>query len=398
MISITSESGSLLKVLGEIESAETYGCHSVYGWTSQSRAHQRMRTRKRHGLRTAELAAGWKFDFRVVPAKSGAFEIVPVSGCRAEALADRRWKLATPAGNYFLSETVVEPTISPLANTKETFWRNATGAAVFLALGLLFMPTRQPEEAAPVVLEPQVVNIKMPEKQKTVQVSDPTLQAIPKELQKATVQAKRAIQQNLGFLGLLGKKELKNALGGMPIALKDVTAGAGAGGTEGSGGETLVGIGGGVKRTTVGNSGVAGLGGVGTKGRGGGAGGYGDMMVGSGEGKGLTSLALSQDVVLEGGLDRSVIQATIAKYLSQVRACYESGLRKNAGLMGQVSMAFEINGQGDLNYSKVARSSLGNPEVEACISGKMLNWKFPKPTGGVNVKVAYPFMLRPSAG
>jgi hypothetical protein len=184
----------------------------------------------------------------------------------------------------------------------------------------------------------------------------------------------------------------------MPIALKDVSAGAGAGGKEGSGGETLVGLGAGVKRTTVGNSGVAGLGGIGTKGRGGGAGGYGDMMVGSGEGKGLTSLALSQDVTLEGGLDRSVIQATIAKYLSQVRACYESGLRKNAGLMGQVSMAFEINGQGDLNYSKVARSSLGNPEVEACISSKMLNWKFPKPTGGVNVKVAYPFMLRPSSG
>lgn len=403
MISITSESGALLKVLGEVDGRETYGCHAVYGWTSQARAAQRMRVRKRHGLRAAELKQGWKFDFRIVP-KSGAkdagkFEVVPVSGCRAEALADRRWKLATAAGTYFLSETAVAPTVAANAPVNEDFWRNALAAAILVALGLAFIPIPKSEEAAPAVLEPQVVNIKMPEKQqRTVQVSDPQLQAIPKELQKATREAKRAIQQNLGFLGLLGKKELKNALGGMPTALKDASAGAGAGGKEGSGGEVLVGLGEGVKRTTVGNSGVAGLGGVGTKGRGGGAGGYGDMMVGSGEGKGLTSLALSQDVVLEGGLDRSVIQATIAKYLSQVRACYESGLRKNAGLAGQVSMAFEINGQGDLNYSKVARSSLGSSEVETCISGKMMNWKFPKPTGGVNVKVAYPFMLRPSAG
>ncbi len=398
MISITSESGSLLKVLGDVEREEKYGCHSVYGWTSEGRAHQRMRARKRHGLRTADLAAGWKFDFRIVPSAAGAFEVIPLSGCRAEALAGRRWKLATDAGTYFLSESAVEPAFPAVPISKETFWRNAFGAAVLVAATVLFMPIPKSEEAAPVILEPQVVNIKMPEKQTTVQVADPTLQAIPKELQKATKEAKRAIQQNLGFLGLLGKKELTKALGGMPIALKETSAGAGAGGTQGSGGETLVGLGEGVKRTTVGNTGVAGLGGIGTKGRGGGAGGYGDQMVGSGEGKGLTSLALSQDVTLEGGLDRSVIQATIAKYLSQVRACYETGLRKNAGLMGQVSMAFEINGQGDLNYSKVARSSLGNPDVEACISSKMLSWKFPKPTGGVNVKVAYPFMLRPSAG
>jgi hypothetical protein len=394
MISITSESGSLLKVLSAENGETTYGCHTTYGWTSRSQAGQRMIARKRRGLRTAELDAGWKFNFRV----RAPFEIVPVSGCRAERLADRRWKLATDAGDYFLSDAAVESTLAAPEAESDTFWRNAGGAALLVALGIFLVPVPKPEEEAPPILEPQVVNIQMPDRQKVVQVSEVNLQAVPKELRKANPQAKRAIQQNLGFLGLLGKKELKKALGGMPIALKETTAGAGAGGTQGSGGESLVGLGEGVKRTTVGNTGVAGLGGIGTKGRGGGAGGYGDMMVGSGNGKGLTSLALSQDVTLEGGLDRSVIQATIAKYLSQVRACYEAGLRKNAGLTGQVSMAFEINGAGNLNYSRVARSSLGNPGVESCISERMMGWKFPKPTGGVSVKVAYPFMLRPSAG
>jgi hypothetical protein len=194
-------------------------------------------------------------------------------------------------------------------------------------------------------------------------------------------------------------------LGGAPTALNEASPGAGPGGKQGSGGELLVGLGEGVKHTTVGNTGVAGLGGVGTKGAGGGAGGYGNSWVGSGgtgnglngigNGRSLSVQPLSQEIVLEGGLDSAVIQATIAKYLSQVRACYEEGLRGNPGLTGQVTMQFEIGARGTLNYTKVSRSSLGNNLVEQCISGKMMTWQFPQPLGGMNVKVSYPFLLRP---
>lgn len=82
--------------------------------------------------------------------------------------------------------------------------------------------------------------------------------------------------------------------------------------------------------------------------------------MGSGNGRTLSAIPVSQDIVLEGGLDRAVIQATIAKYLAQVRACYEEQLQKNPGLMGQVSMNFEINGGGALNYARVGKSTLGN--------------------------------------
>jgi hypothetical protein len=140
---------------------------------------------------------------------------------------------------------------------------------------------------------------------------------------------------------------------------------------------------------------VAGLGGIGTKGRGGGGGGYGNSMVGSGEGRALSAMPVSQDIVLEGGLDRAVIQATIAKYISQVRACYEDGLRNNPGISGQVTMAFEIAATGTLNYARVGKSTLGNAPVESCISARMMGWQFPKPLGGVSVKVNYPFLLRP---
>ncbi|NDD91677.1 hypothetical protein EBZ37_06295, partial [bacterium] len=178
----------------------------------------------------------------------------------------------------------------------------------------------------------------------------------------------------------------------------NASAGAGAGGNQGSGGELLVGLGQGVKRTSVGNSGVSGLGGVGTKGAGGGNGGYGNSMVGSGEGRALSAMAVSNDLVLEGGLDRAVIQATIAKYLSQVRACYEQGLAQSPGINGTVTMNFQVGPSGVLDFSKVGKSTLGHPPVENCIAQRMMGWKFPKPLGGVAVKVSYPFLLRPVGG
>jgi hypothetical protein len=216
-----------------------------------------------------------------------------------------------------------------------------------------------------------------------------------------------AVTQNLGFLSLLGKRDLSKALGGVPSPLKQVSAGAGTQGKAGSGGELLVGMGMGLKRSSVGNTGVRGLGGVGTHGAGGGAGGYGTSLLGSGgtgnglgtpgSGRALAAVPLTDEMVLEGGLDKSVIQATIAKYLSQVRACYESGLQHSPGLTGQITMEFEIGASGGLNYSRVMRSSLANEGVESCIRERMLGWKFPRPLGGVQVKVSYPFLLRTTA-
>jgi len=395
MISIARESGQLLRVIPGFKGEETFGLHELFGLVSERSAGVRERARKHAGLRTTNGEA-WQFNFRVV-SDGSTFKVSPIRNCQVTAAEKGHWKIQTPRGIYLLSSDALPVTEAIASVDEDNTWKKIAAVMALVMLMMFFIPTPKKADLTQEIIDAVTVKIKMPEIQKSVKVPEPSLQAIPQNLKTASVQAKRAIQQNLGFLGLLGKKDLTKALGGMPLALKDVSAGAGAGGKEGSGGETLVGLGQGVKRTTVGNTGVAGLGGIGTKGAGGGAGGYGNMMVGSGEGKGLTSLALSQDVVLEGGLDRSVIQATIAKYLSQIRACYEEGLRKNKGLMGQVSMAFEISGAGTLNYARVHKSSLGDSGVESCISTKMMNWQFPKPTGGVNVKVNYPFMLRPSS-
>ena len=57
-------------------------------------------------------------------------------------------------------------------------------------------------------------------------------------------------------------------------------------------------------------------------------------------------------------------------------------------------MNWVIGPGGGVATAKVQQSSLKSASVEGCILGKLRNWRFPKPIGGVNVKVNYPFLLR----
>ena len=141
---------------------------------------------------------------------------------------------------------------------------------------------------------------------------------------------------------------------------------------------------------------MQGLGGIGTKGAGGGKGGYGNSVVASGEGKGISSIAISNsDLLLQGGLSRYAIKATIAKYLNEIRRCYEEQLKSNKNLQGLVEVSFEINAMGRLNFANIVKSTLKNLPTENCIKNKMLAWEFPRPKGKISVPVKHPFMLRP---
>ena len=77
-------------------------------------------------------------------------------------------------------------------------------------------------------------------------------------------------------------------------------------------------------------------------------------------------------MVIEGGISRYAINATIAKYLNQVRRCYETQLKTKPALQGLVEMSFEINATGMLNFARVNRTSLKDSATEKCISSKMM--------------------------
>ncbi len=402
MIAIKSENGELVKVLKNVLDDE-FGFHKSFGIISKHQANQRVGTRKRQFYDYTNDQ--WLCSFQI-KTENKALQIAALNDCEVKEVSSG-WQLQTPMGVFNISDAL-NGNISPLLEEQadKSKWLNSALTTVLLLIFFLIpliafiqnKPLAVNEETkTEEIIEP--ITVQVPKEVHTVKIEqtfNPSL--TPNLVGKAAV-SRRAVQRNLGFLGMVGSKDVTAAVGGVPQHLKVATAGAGPGGTGGSGGETLTGLGKGLRKTTVGNTGVQGLGGIGTKGgAGGGLGGYGNTLVASGEGggKGISAIAVSNsDMVLEGGVSKYAINATIAKYLNQVRRCYESELKNHPELQGLVEMSFEINASGKLNFSKVNKTTLNSPAVESCISSKMMDWQFPQPKGGVNVPVKYPFMLRP---
>lgn len=397
MISILNQNGELVKVLTSVKDAE-FGLHKLFGFITDSAAQKRIEARKLKGIEFNTDA--WECKFKIKN-ENGKILLSDSENCSLESLNNEEWKITSKLGEFKLVKGGVAEFSDMLIEEKDSAsWMNRLVEVFFLAL-FLMVPIIYFMTAEEVVPEDEKkkedqITVRVIEKVNVVNIARESVKDIKvKPLTKAQ-KAHRAVQRNLGFLGMVGDKSLTKAVGGVPQKLKKATAGAGKGGDAGSGGELLTGLGKGLKKTTVGNTGVAGLGGVGTKGAGGGAGGYGNTVVASGEGAGISSISVSKsDMVLDGGLSRYAINATIAKYLSQIRRCYEEQLKGNPSLEGLVKIAFQIGGTGYLNYARVSKSSLNNKAAESCMTNKMMNWQFPKPKGGVNVNVDYPFLLRP---
>jgi hypothetical protein len=396
MISIQTKDGQLIKVINNFVN-ETFGFHQLFGFTGLQSANKRLQARKRHGH---DFSANvWKFHF-VIKTTQESWTLINPKNCHLKMIAPMHWQVETQEGIFEVTHQniAVIPEILTDHPDKNHWMSRLLEILFILTFALIpvlyFLESKTGEESKKEeVKEPIKVTIVKPVDTVKLNESMPNIEVKPVDAKEVS---KRAVQKNLSFLGMVGSQDVKKVVGGVPQKLEKATAGAGAGGDAGSGGELVAGLGKGLKKTTVGNTGVAGLGGIGTKGAGGGQGGYGNTLVAAGEGKGISAIAVSgSEMVLEGGLSRYAINATIAKYLSQVRRCYESELKFNPDLQGVVEVNFDINGSGRLNYSKVKKSTLGNEKVEQCITTKMMSWQFPRPKGGVNVNIDYPFMLRP---
>lgn len=201
----------------------------------------------------------------------------------------------------------------------------------------------------------------------------------------------------MGALGLLGgSNKAAGNRQGLDIGAVNKGGLAGFGAGKGRSGTDRAVFAAGLVATSAG-------GGIGSGSGAGGGGGYNSRGMGSGHsGYGKHSLAgsssgfvapLSAEAEIEGGLERSQIEAVIRRNQGQILYCYERTLQTKPSVKGRVHMAWVINGSGRVSLAKVEDSSLDDSQVESCIAGKIRGWKFPAPKGNVDVKVSYPFNL-----
>jgi TonB family protein len=63
-------------------------------------------------------------------------------------------------------------------------------------------------------------------------------------------------------------------------------------------------------------------------------------------------------------------------------------------MSGRVMVRFVVAPNGTVGAAIVQDSTLGDNDVEHCITDTVKTWTFPKPTGGGLVVVSYPFVLK----
>ncbi len=98
--------------------------------------------------------------------------------------------------------------------------------------------------------------------------------------------------------------------------------------------------------------------------------------------------------MITGSLDKSAVKRTIRRNLRSVRAVYEKMLKSNPKLSGKVVVRIEIGPDGRIKSAKVTSSTVGDEEFEKALLKVIKRWRFPKPPGGGNLVVNYPFIFR----
>ncbi len=103
---------------------------------------------------------------------------------------------------------------------------------------------------------------------------------------------------------------------------------------------------------------------------------------------------IEEEIEMQGGLDRDVIARYIKSQLGQIRYCYERQLSANPDLYGKVQVKFTIGSNGRVSTQNIGLTTLKSAMVEGCILRRVAKWQFPKPKGGTQVKVKYPFLFK----
>jgi outer membrane biosynthesis protein TonB len=98
---------------------------------------------------------------------------------------------------------------------------------------------------------------------------------------------------------------------------------------------------------------------------------------------------------VQGPLDRDVIRRIVRAHINEIRSCYSAGQKENRKLAGRVTINFVIGGNGKVASAVVEETTLSDTTVGNCIAKAVKRWTFPKPRGGENVIVSYPFELSP---
>ena len=102
---------------------------------------------------------------------------------------------------------------------------------------------------------------------------------------------------------------------------------------------------------------------------------------------------MSSGAKIGGSLSQADVLRVINANIHAIQACYENALMSKPTLSGRIAMDWTVAANGTVKNVRVRSSTMGDPKVADCISGKIKRWKFPRPKGG-EAQITFPFLFR----
>jgi len=94
------------------------------------------------------------------------------------------------------------------------------------------------------------------------------------------------------------------------------------------------------------------------------------------------------------GLTQKEIVDVIQSHSDDQRACYQTTYDKTKETEGKVKIRFLIGLAGKVDASQVEQNTFKDKAIGTCLQNKIKAWKFPKPRGGQQISIAYPFEFK----
>ena len=94
------------------------------------------------------------------------------------------------------------------------------------------------------------------------------------------------------------------------------------------------------------------------------------------------------------GRSKSDVMRVVMQNLAALRYAYNRYLRETPGIKGKITIRFAIDEFGNVIYCEVVESSMGDKDLEATVTGKIMRWKFDRiDKPGDITEVVYPFVF-----
>lgn len=98
-----------------------------------------------------------------------------------------------------------------------------------------------------------------------------------------------------------------------------------------------------------------------------------------------------------GDLPRAHLDDVVGRHLEDLRRCYLAELATDPKLAGEATIKFVLANDGSVSSAHVLSTTLGAPEVEACVARRFTRMRFDAPETSGMVIVRYPLRFRPTA-